>query len=150
MKNKMNLIRFFVFSVLMLTFGATMAGDPAKGRGIYAAHCSGCHGSNGIPAMPAIPNFTLGQGMMKSDPEIMTFIKKGKTVMPGFEGVLTDEEILDVIAHIRTLFQCQFSETLSLAYVFFVSEALGLAYVLFVSETLNLACIYSLVKHRDS
>ena len=54
--------------------------------------------------MAAVPNFTMGQGLMKSDREIMSFIKKGKTVMPGFEGILTDEEILDVIAHIRTLF----------------------------------------------
>lgn len=104
MKNKMNLIQFFVFSAFMLTLGITVAGDPAKGRGTYAAHCSGCHGPNGAPTMPNIPNFTLGQGMMKSDPEIMAFVKKGKTVMPGFEGVLKDEEILDVIAHIRTLF----------------------------------------------
>jgi len=104
MKNKMNLIRFFVFSVLMLMLGATMAGDPAKGRGIYATRCSGCHGPNGVPTLADIPNFTLGQGMMKPDHEIMAFVKKGKTVMPGFEGVLKDEEILDVIAHIRTLF----------------------------------------------
>jgi cytochrome c6 len=104
MNNKINLTRFFVFSVLMLTLGAAVAGDPAKGRAIYATRCSGCHGPNGVPTMPDIPNFTLGQGMMKSDREVMAFIKKGKLVMPGFEGVLNDEEILDVIAHVRTLF----------------------------------------------
>ncbi len=104
MKNKMIVIRFLVLVVLMLTLGAAMAGDPSKGRGIYAGRCSGCHGVNGLPSMTEIPNFTMGQGMMKSDREIMAFIKKGKSVMPGFEGVLTDDEILDVIAHIRTLF----------------------------------------------
>lgn len=104
MRNKMNVIRFLVFVVLMLTLGVSMAGDPTKGRGIYASRCSGCHGPNGAPTMPAVPNFSMGQGLMKSDNEIMGFIKKGKTVMPGFEGILTDEEILDVIAHIRTLF----------------------------------------------
>lgn len=104
MKNKMNIFRFIVFSVLMMTLGVAMAGDPAKGRGIYASRCSGCHGANGPPTMAAVPNFSMGQGLMKSDREIMAFIKKGKSVMPGFEGVITDEEILDVIAHIRTLF----------------------------------------------
>ncbi len=104
MKNRMNVIRLFTFSVLMLTMGASMAGDPTKGRGIYAARCAGCHGSNGRPMMTELPNFTLGQGLMKSDQEIMSFIKKGKGVMPAFEGVITDDEILDVIAHLRTLF----------------------------------------------
>ena len=88
----------------MLMLSTAIAGDPAKGRGIYASRCAGCHGANGVPTMPAIPNFTMGQGVMKSDPEIMAFIKKGKAVMPAFEGILTDDEILDVIAHIRTLF----------------------------------------------
>lgn len=104
MPNKMNTIRFLVFVALMLTMGATVAGDPAKGRGLYATRCAGCHGPNGLPTMPEIPNFTMGQGLMKSDLEIMSFVKKGKGVMPAFEGVITDEEILDVIAHIRTLF----------------------------------------------
>ena len=104
MLNRMNVIRFFVFALLMLMLGVAMAGDPTKGRGIYDSRCSGCHGPNGSPTMAAVPNFTMGQGLMKSDREIMSFIKKGKTVMPGFEGILTDEEILDVIAHIRTLF----------------------------------------------
>jgi len=104
MRVKMNIIRLITFSVLMLALSVSIAGDPAKGRGIYAARCAGCHGVNGLPQVPEVPNFTMGQGLMKSDREVMGFIKKGKTVMPGFEGVLTDEEILDVIAHIRTLF----------------------------------------------
>ena len=104
MKNRINGIRLFMFFILMLTMGASMAGDPTKGRGLYATRCAGCHGPNGLPTMIEIPNFTIGQGLMKSDQEIMNFVKKGKGVMPGFEGVITDDEILDVIAHIRTLF----------------------------------------------
>ncbi len=104
MKNKMNVIRFLVLVMSMLMLGIAMAGDPTKGRGIYDARCSGCHGPNGLPQVPAIPNFSMGEGMMKPDQELVKFIKKGKSVMPGFEGVLTDEEILDVVAHIRTFF----------------------------------------------
>jgi mono/diheme cytochrome c family protein len=104
MKNRMNIIRLFTFSVLMLAMGALMAGDPTKGRGVYAARCASCHGPNGLPMMTELPNFTMGQGLMKSDREIMSFVKKGKGVMPAFEGVITDDEILDVIAHLRTLF----------------------------------------------
>ena len=104
MTSKNNAIRLLVFTLLMITMGFAMAGDPVKGRTIYNKRCAGCHGANGLPQVPGVPNFSMGEGMMKPDQEIMQFVKKGKTVMPGFEGILTDEEILDVIAHVRTLF----------------------------------------------
>ena len=104
MTSKMVVIRFLVFALLMLSMGIAMAGDPVKGRSIYSARCSGCHGENGLPRVPGVPNFTMGEGLMKPDQELMNVIKKGKTVMPGFEGVLTEQEMLDAIAHIRTLF----------------------------------------------
>ena len=99
-----NVLRLLVFTLLVMTMGIAMAGDPVKGRTIYSKRCAGCHGANGLPQVPGVPNFSMGEGMMKSDQELMQFVKKGKTVMPGFEGILTDEEILDVIAHVRTLF----------------------------------------------
>lgn len=104
MKGSLSLIRFLIFSLLMLTVTAAMAGDPVKGRGIYMDRCSGCHGVNGKPDIAEVPNFSMGEGMMKPDSDLMATIKKGKAVMPAFEGVLTDDQILDVIAYIRTLF----------------------------------------------
>lgn len=104
MTNKINVIRFLVFTLLVMSMGITMAGDPVKGKGIYDQRCSGCHGINGLPHVPSVPNFSMGEGLMKSEQEIMQFVKKGKTVMPGFEGVLTDEEIRDVISYARTFF----------------------------------------------
>ena len=104
MTSKTNVIRFLVFALLISSFGTAMAGDPVKGRKIYAERCSGCHGENGLPQVPALPNFTMGQGLMKPDRDLVEFIKKGKGVMPGFSGVLTDDEILDVLAHVRTFF----------------------------------------------
>lgn len=104
MTGKNNVIRFLVFTLLMTAMGMAMAGDPVKGRTIYGTRCAGCHGVNGLPQVPGVPNFSMGEGMMKPDQEIMQFVKKGKTVMPGFEGILTDDEILDVIAYVRTLF----------------------------------------------
>ena len=104
MTSKINVIRFLVFTLLMLSLGAAMAADPVKGRAIYGGQCAGCHGVNGLPQVAEIPNFTMGQGLMKSDRELMETIKKGKGIMPAFQGVLSDEEILDVLAHIRTFF----------------------------------------------
>ena len=104
MKGSLRFIRFLIFALLMLTVGPAMAGDPVKGRGIYVDRCSGCHGQNGRPDIAEVPNFSVGEGMMKPDNDLMATIKQGKTVMPGFEGVLTDDQILDVISYIRTLF----------------------------------------------
>lgn len=104
MQNKMNIIRVLFFTLMMTTMGLAMAGDPMKGRGIYAERCAGCHGANGKPQIAEVPNFTMGQGLMKSDREIVEYIKKGGGVMPGYEGVLSETEMLDVIAHLRTFF----------------------------------------------
>jgi cytochrome c6 len=104
MKGSLSFIRFLIFALLMLTVGSAMAGDPVKGRGIYMDRCSGCHGQNGKPDIAEVPNFSVGEGMMKPDNELMATIKQGKAVMPGFEGVLTDDQIFDVISYIRTLF----------------------------------------------
>lgn len=99
-----NIARVFVFALLLMSMGSALAGDPIKGRELYEKHCAGCHGLGGVPTMPALPNFTMGTGLMKSDGEILAFVKKGKVVMPGYKGVLTDAEILDIIAHLRTFF----------------------------------------------
>jgi len=94
----------FVLSLMLLATGMAQAGDPQRGRQIYIEHCSGCHGLTGSPTMAAVPAFSRGERIMKPDQELLAFIKRGKTVMPGYEGVLTDMEILDTIAYIRTLF----------------------------------------------
>jgi mono/diheme cytochrome c family protein len=89
---------------LLSLSGLAQAGDPVRGRGLYEEHCAGCHGMAGLPQVPSVPNFSTGQGLMKPDQEIMAYIKRGGTVMPGFKGILSDSEISDVIAHMRTFF----------------------------------------------
>jgi mono/diheme cytochrome c family protein len=86
---------------LMLVSGLAVAGDPVKGRAIYDLRC---YGPNGIPQVAAIPNFKMGEGLMKPEAQLMSFIKNGKGVMRGFKGVLTDADIRNVIAHIRSFF----------------------------------------------
>lgn len=99
-----NFHRIAAVAVLLSMSGLVNAGDAVKGRGIYEERCSGCHGLSGFPQVPDVPNFSMGQGLMKSDQEIMEKIKRGGTVMPGYKGLMTDAEILDVIAHMRTFF----------------------------------------------
>ncbi len=104
MKRKFMFSRVFVLSLMLLATGLAQAGDPQRGRQLYIDKCSGCHGLTGFPTMSAVPAFGRGEGVMKSNQELMAFIKRGKVVMPAFEGLMTDVEILDTIAYIRTLF----------------------------------------------
>lgn len=96
--------RSLIFTLLLLATGVAMAGDPMKGRSIYENRCAGCHGANGLPQVVGVPNFKMGEGLMKPDQQLVDFVKNGKNVMPGFKGVLSDTEIRDVIAHVRTFF----------------------------------------------
>lgn len=83
--------------------GSSLAADINKGGTLYATHCAACHGANGTPVMPGTPNFRRMESLMKPDMQLLTVIRNGKGVMPGYFGVLRDREILDVVAYLRTL-----------------------------------------------
>lgn len=95
---------------------ATPAGDAAKGMEIFNTTCLACHGEGGV----GVPN--LGKDMTvstfiheSSDEELLAFIKKGRdpgdpanttgVAMPSKGGnpALSDEDLMDVIAYVRTL-----------------------------------------------
>jgi len=40
---------------------------------------------------------------LQADSVLLTSIKSGKAIMPSYRGALNDNEILDVIAYLRTL-----------------------------------------------
>lgn len=80
------------------------ASDINLGQQIYQRHCASCHGVNGSPTMGGAPDFKRGQGLMQSDQALHRRIQNGKRACPAYRGILDDQEILDVIAYIRTLF----------------------------------------------
>lgn len=79
------------------------AADPNKGRRIYMSQCQNCHGANGVSRIPGAPDFSRGDGLFRPDLEIVRAIRSGRGMMPAFEGMLTEEELLDVVAFLRTL-----------------------------------------------
>ena len=83
--------------------GNSYAADIVKGSRLYARHCVTCHGADGVNVMPDAPNFAHSEGLLRPDVYILTAIKEGKNAMPGYQGLLKDPEILDVIAYLRTL-----------------------------------------------
>ena len=83
--------------------GAAQAADPTNGQKLYNRHCTNCHGDRGRPILPGVPDFSRHQGLMQPDRNLIATIKSGKGVMPSFKGLLTDDEMLDVVAYLRTM-----------------------------------------------
>jgi len=80
------------------------------GVDIYKAKCQMCHGADGSGNTPAgkamkAPSFKSPEATKMTDAELTGIISKGKGKMPTYAGKLTDEEIKDVVAYIRTLEQ---------------------------------------------
>lgn len=83
--------------------GAARAADSLSGAKLYASHCAACHGAQGTPLMPGAPDFRRVESLLRPDTQLLRSIRNGQRAMPAYFGVLKDSEILDVIAHLRTL-----------------------------------------------
>lgn len=93
-----------LFIIGMNYIPTAQAADVFNGKKIYLSYCESCHGPNGQGQITGVPNFTRGQTLMRSDLAIFESVRSGKNAMPAFWGVLEEQEILDVIAYIRTLY----------------------------------------------
>ena len=96
---------FIALTAILLAAAVTSAraADINKGAQSYALHCQSCHGRTGVSVMPGAPNLARGEGLMQPDMMLLASIKTGKNAMPGYMGILKDQDILDVIAYTRTL-----------------------------------------------
>jgi cytochrome c6 len=93
----------FALVTFFLACSAAQAGDVSKGRQLYGKYCAVCHGQTGRSTMAGAPNFDRGEGLMRPDSDLLASIRSGKNACPAFRGILTDREILDVVAFLRTL-----------------------------------------------
>lgn len=97
-----------MYAVVLLASGAmtampAWAVDLAKGKKLYQDHCAGCHGDTGRPVMVNTPDFTRGEGLQMSDSQLVDSIEVGKNQMPGFQGMLSREDLSDLVIYLRTL-----------------------------------------------
>jgi cytochrome c oxidase cbb3-type subunit 3 len=88
--------------------------DAQNGRGLYKRYCRGCHGQegrgDGMVFMPKVPNLSKRGYIDKLPDEFLVLaITKGgpgigkSNYMPAWEGTLSEQQILDVVAYIRSL-----------------------------------------------
>lgn len=106
-------------ALLLLLGTSARAADIKAGAALAAKHCAKCHGANGNgdgPALKKLHSTVSPQSwhnkvaMSKwSDKEIVDMIKLGgkangyAPVMPKFQGKLTNPQIADLLAYIRSL-----------------------------------------------
>ncbi len=91
-------------------------GDTAKGKTVFASTCSACHGAD-AKGLPGLGKDMTTSAFVKglSEDQFLDFLKKGrpasdpanttKVDMPpkGGNTSLTDQDMYDVIAYIRSL-----------------------------------------------
>jgi mono/diheme cytochrome c family protein len=89
-------------------------GDPEHGAQLFKRYCAGCHGADGRGGadtfMPHIANLTKKDYIeYLPDGFLFTVISEGGAAvgksgyMPSWKSVLSEQDIKDVITHIRTL-----------------------------------------------
>ena len=93
---------FLLISVLV-GMSPVMAGDVFNGDVLYRKHCESCHGKSGEGLMPGMADFSRGEGLFSADSQLLDILRGGKGVMPGYGQTLSDQQLRDIVAFIRTL-----------------------------------------------
>lgn len=95
--------------------GFTLGGDPAAGAQVFAKSCVLCHGPEGrgdgrIKSDPPPRDFTHPEGLKtSSDWQLYQVIRNGGAIldlsprMLPWKDILSDQEIRDVAAYVRSL-----------------------------------------------
>lgn len=89
--------------IYTLTTADILAADVSKGREVYAIYCQVCHGADGKGVVPDAPDFSFGDKLIQMDTVLFNAISSGKGMSPAYRGVLSEQEIFDVISYLRTL-----------------------------------------------
>lgn len=96
-----------IFQLLFLatTITAFAAQDP---KVIFSEKCALCHGKDGkaqteIGKKVGAKDLTTKDAQSLTDAQIQLQIAKGKGRMPGYEGILTNKDIAEMVKFIRTL-----------------------------------------------
>lgn len=98
----------FALIAAMAISTVTSALAQSSGADTYKAKCQMCHGADGSGSTPAgksmkaIP-FSSPDIVKASDADLIADTKNGKGKMPAYAGKLTDAQISDVVAYVRTL-----------------------------------------------
>ena len=100
-----------ISAAAVILLAASIAGpalSQGSGADIYKAKCAVCHGADGLAATPMARiiktlSFKDPDILRATDAQLFDSTKNGKSTMKGYAGKLTDAQIKDVVAYMRTL-----------------------------------------------
>lgn len=92
----------------LLSVSLALPAMAQSGAATYKAKCAMCHGADGAGNTPVgksmkIRSFKSAEDVKASDAELIKATKQGVGKMPAYAGKLSDAQIKDVVAYIRTL-----------------------------------------------
>jgi mono/diheme cytochrome c family protein len=104
-------MRLQISAVAVILLAASIAApafSQARGADTYKAKCAVCHGADGLAATPMARivktlSFKDPAILKASDAQLFDSTKNGKSTMKGYGGMLTDAQIKDLVAYMRTL-----------------------------------------------
>jgi cytochrome c6 len=74
---------------------------------LYTTKCQMCHGADGNPTPTGLRmgagSFQAPEVAKESDSQLFDVTKTGKNKMPAYRGMLTDDQIKDLVKYIRSL-----------------------------------------------
>jgi mono/diheme cytochrome c family protein len=90
--------------------GSSVVSDVSKGKSVYQENCATCHGRSGkgdgyTKLVPPVADLTSSAIQGKLDAELIKTIHAGRpnSAMGSWRLALSEEEIQDVVAYLRTL-----------------------------------------------
>jgi cytochrome c6 len=97
----------FVIMVLFLFVIAVPARAQGEGAAVYKTKCAVCHGADGkgdtaVGKSMKLRDLGSADVQKQTDEQLIDITTNGKGKMPAYKGKLTDAQIKDVVAYIRT------------------------------------------------
>lgn len=96
-----HILRFLI--VAALSVPSVVSADQAKAKRDYERFCAGCHGFNGMSVAPDAPNLRMNQGLLQFDLQLVQKLKMGSPKKPPMMGLLSDQDLQQVIIYSRSL-----------------------------------------------
>jgi cytochrome c6 len=96
-----------LFIVAILFFSAPSA-RAQSGAALFKAKCAPCHGADGkgdtsMGKTLKVRDLTSEDVQKQTDAELTAITENGKGKMPAYKGKVTDEQIKQLVAFVRTL-----------------------------------------------
>ncbi|WP_261841750.1 c-type cytochrome [Aliamphritea ceti] len=100
-----------IFLASSVTSEIAFAADLNNGKAKFQTNCMVCHGNKGLGDGPAAAGMAKKpaniskklNSMFQTDSKLTQDVMGGKTGMPAFKGILSQNDVSDIFAYIRSI-----------------------------------------------